>query len=274
MKRKPLASAALFDSAPAAQLPPFYSALSLNRESVDSFAEYPFNIPALRALDSIELHPKITFFVGENGSGKSTLLEAIAVNQGVNAEGGSPNFRFSTRESHSALHACIELEKPPKSRRVSDCFFLRAESFFNVATEIERIDKECDDPNITTPPLIDSFGGKSLHEQSHGESFFTLMDRRFRGDGFYLMDEPEAALSPSRQMTMLAVLHRHISDGSQFIIATHSPILMAYPDAFIYAFSEKGIQRIAYEETEQYRITRDFLNRREKMLKILLSDEE
>jgi predicted ATPase len=119
-----------------------------------------------------------------------------------------------------------------------------------------------------------SYGGKSLHEQSHGESFFALIDRRFHGDGIYLLDEPEAALSPTRQMSLLAILHRHISDGSQFIIATHSPIIMAYPDAYIYSFGANGTRRVEYEETEHVRVTRDFLTRREKMLEILLSDDE
>lgn len=270
-KRKPLA--ANFFDGPPQPLQPFYTALRVQHGGEEERVQYPYNIPALRALEKLELHPKITFFIGENGSGKSTLLEAIAISLHVNPEGGSQNFRFATRAaSHTEIFLPVELEQPPRRRRPTDIYFLRAESFFNVASELERLDE--DPPRSKeVPPLINAYGGKSLHEQSHGESFFALLDRRFHGDGFYLLDEPEAALSPSRQMTMLAILHRHISDGSQFVIATHSPILMAYPDATIYSFTATGIERVEYEQTEHFRVTRDFLNRREKMLAILLSDE-
>ena len=184
-------------------------------------------------MESVPLHPKATFFIGENGSGKSTLLEALAVNLDINPEGGSKNFRFETRASHSNLCDHIRLEKRG-FRRMTDSFFLRAESFFNVATEIEKLDE-----GGRSPRIINSYGGKSLHEQSHGESFFALVNERFHGDGFYLLDEPEAALSPSRQMAMLAILHRHISDVTGvLVIATHSPIIMAYPDAYIYSFGK------------------------------------
>ncbi len=234
------------------------------QEKVPSFEQFPFFLPAVRHLtERLEFHPAVTFFVGENGSGKSTLLEALAIAMGFNPEGGSRNFRFSTRASHSNLHEFLRLGKGIK--RPKDSFFLRAESYFNVATEIEALDAE---PSFS-PPVIDSYGGRSLHEQSHGESFFALLMNRFRGKGLYFLDEPEAALSPTRQLAMLARMYDLIQDNSQFIIATHSPILLAYPDADIYQLSPDGIEKIDYTDTEHYRITRDFLNNPEQALKIL-----
>ena len=203
----------------------FVRSVVLRREKVASFDQYPFSLPAIKSLQQIDLHAKVTFFVGENGSGKSTLLEAIAVALGFNAEGGSKNFRFGTRRSHSVLNEYLRIVKGVKRPR--DGFFLRAESFFNVATEIEKLDAE---PSFG-PPVIDSYGGRSLHEQSHGESFLALMLERFGGRGLYILDEPEAALSPQRQLAVLSRIHDLVLDDSQFIVATHSPILMAYPDA-------------------------------------------
>lgn len=165
--------------------------IKLRRERVSSFEQYPFSLAVARNLHTLPLHPAVTFIVGENGSGKSTLLEAIAVAWGFNPEGGTKNFRFQTRGSHSNLHEYLTLVKGV--RRPKDGFFLRAESFFNVATDIERMDAE----PAPAPPIIDSYGGRSLHEQSHGESFFALMMNRFNGNAFYVLDEPEAALSPS-----------------------------------------------------------------------------
>jgi predicted ATPase len=233
---------------------------------VPSFEKYPFSLPAVRNLDVLKLHPKVTFFIGENGSGKSTLMEAIAVAWGFNAEGGTKNFRFGTRVSHSELEQYLRLSRGVK--RPNDGFFLRAESFFNVATEIEKLDAE---PAIS-PPVINSYGGRSLHEQSHGESFMALLLNRFGGNGFYLLDEPEAALSPQRQLAVLSRIHQLVMDDSQFIIATHSPILMAYPNATIYSFSPEGIGTVNYEDTEHFLVTRDFLVNPERMLKKLLSD--
>ncbi|HTV84987.1 MAG TPA: AAA family ATPase [Dyella sp.] len=240
--------------------------IGLKRDKVPSFEHYPFSLPAVRALDTLEPHPKVTFFVGENGSGKSTLLEAIAVAMGFNAEGGSKNFRFGTRLSHSALNEYLRIAKGV--RRPRDGFFLRAESFFNVATEIERLDLE---PGFG-PPIIGSYGNHSLHEQSHGESFMALLVNRFGGRGVYLLDEPEAALSPQRQLAALARIHELVCADSQFIIATHSPILMAYPNAWIYQFTEHGIERVAYEDTEHYRITRSFITDPQRMLHSLMQD--
>lgn len=242
----------------------FASRVSLQRNDVESFDQYPFSLPAIRHLDALELHPKVTFIVGENGSGKSTLLEAIAISLGFNPEGGTKNFRFGTRASHSMLHEHIRVAKG--YRRPRDGFFLRAESFYNVATEIENLDAAFS----FGPPVIDSYGGRSLHEQSHGESFLALMMNRFGGHGLYVLDEPEAALSPQRQLSVLSRIHDLINDDSQFIIATHSPILMAYPDSWIYSCSPSGLSRVAYRDTEHYQVTHDFLSNPERMLRVLL----
>lgn len=244
---------------------PYVSRVALLRDKVPSFDHYPFCLPALRTFDRIDFHPKVTFLVGENGSGKSTLLEAIAVSLGFNAEGGSKNFRFETRRSHSKLHAYLRLSKGIKRPR--DGYFLRAESFFNVATEIEHLDAE---PSFG-PPVIASYGGHSLHEQSHGEAFLALVTERFSGKGLYLLDEPEAALSPQRQLAVLSRMHDLVLDDSQFIVATHSPILMAYPDACIYQCGQDGVSKIDYEDTEHYRVTHDFLANPERMLRTLLA---
>jgi predicted ATPase len=228
-------------------------ALKLKRDKVPSFDFYPYSLAAIRHLETLELHPAVTFIVGENGSGKSTLLEAIAVGAGFNAEGGTKNFRFDTRRSHSPLHENITLVKSAK--RMRDGFFLRAESFFNVATEIEHLDEE----PAPGPPIIDSYGGRSLHEQSHGESFFALMNSRFGGAGFYVLDEPEAALSPTRQLAMIARMHELVRKKSQFVVATHSPILMAYPNAWIYQIGKTGLERVKLEDTEHYVVAKRVL---------------
>ena len=211
----------------------------------------------------IELSKNITFFVGENGSGKSTLLEAIAVNFGFNAESGSRNFTFSTTSTHSDLYKNIRLGK---GLRPKDGFFLRAESFYNAASYIDELDREA--PSFHK--LIDSYGGVSLHNQSHGESFLALVQNRFGDNGLYILDEPEAALSPMRIMTLMVEIDRLRRAGSQFIIATHSPILLTMPDSEIFEFSENGISKVHYKDTEHYQITRNFLENPEKMLKYLL----
>ncbi len=234
----------------------YLSRVSLLRDKVESFDRYPFCLPAIRSFEWIDLHPKVTFIIGENGSGKSTLLEAIAVALGFNAEGGTKNFRFGTRGSHSELHDYLRIAKG--IRRPNDGFFLRAESFFNVATEIENLG------------VGDSYGGRSLHEQSHGEAFLALMMERFGGHGVYILDEPEAALSPQRQLAVLSRIHDLVLDDSQFIIATHSPILMAYPDACIYQCGADGISQTFYQDTEHFQVTRDFLDNPERMLRILM----
>jgi len=226
--------------------------LTLKRDEVESFDRYPFNLPAVKTLERLELHPKVSFFVGENGSGKSTLLEALAVSLGFNPEGGTRNFNFGTRASHSVLHEYLRVAKGVKRWR--DGFFLRAESFFNVATEIERLDE-----GPGGPLVVGSYGGRSLHEQSHGEAFLKLLRERFGGRSLFLLDEPEAALSPQRQLDALERMHDLVRQGSQFVIATHSPILMAYPDAWVYRFDADGIHRVGYEDTEHFRVMRDFM---------------
>jgi predicted ATPase len=239
----------------------FIRSIKLIPDRVVDFSAYPFNIPAVRAIKELDLHPKATFLVGENGSGKSTLIEAIAILAGFNAEGGSKNFNFATRRSESKLHTAMRLVRG--YRREKDGFFLRAESFFNVATQVDDLG------------VGGSYGDTSLHEQSHGESFLALLKNRFRAEGLYVLDEPEAALSPARQLTLLARMHELIERGhSQFIIATHSPIVLAYPDAAIYLLSEEGIAPVAYEQTEHFALTRDFLLHRERFFRDLFNEDE
>lgn len=236
--------------------PGYLHQIQLRRDSIPSYQNYPFNIPALNKLDILELHPEVTFFVGENGSGKSTLIEAIAVCLGLNPEGGGRNFNFTTRASHSQLG---EFLRPVRGvKRPKDDFFLRAESFFNVATEIEHL------------KVGRAYGKQSLHERSHGESFIDLLSKRFFGNGLYLLDEPEAALSPTAQLSALRLIHEIVQDQSQFIICTHSPILMAYPNSIIYLLADEGIEKIQYEATEHFITTKSFLQNPTKMIKELL----
>lgn len=236
-----------------------YVLLDRSRATLDS--KYAAELPAIKSLDRLELHPRVTFFIGENGSGKSTLLEAMAVADGFNAEGGTRNFNFHSKDSHSDLYKWVRLGRSSRGRRRSDGFFLRAESFYNVASEIEKLG------------LDTLYSHRSYHEQSHGESFIDLMTNRLRGDGLYLLDEPEAALSPQRQLAFLVAMHELVEKEAQFVIATHSPIIMAYPNAWIYEFGPRGIQRVEYRETEHYRVTHAFLNRPDQMLRQLLGED-
>ncbi len=209
----------------------------------------------------------VTFFVGENGTGKSTLLEAIAVAYGFNAEGGSKNFTFSTNATHSELCEHLSIAKRGYAE---DGFFLRAESLYNVATNIDDMDKE---PSFD-PKIIGGYGGVSLHRQSHGESFLAIVQNRFFGRGMYILDEPEAALSPMRLLTLMAEMNELVKKDSQFIIATHSPILLAFPEAEILEFSQHGIHKAEYKETEHYQVTKRFLENPEKMLDYLLNETD
>ena len=243
----------------------FLHRIALQRETVPSFDEYPFALPAVRDLDVIELTEPVTFFAGENGFGKSTLLEAIAIAWGFNPEGGGANFRFETRRAHSDLSRHLRLTRGVT--RARDGYFLRAESFFNVASEIERLD---DEP-ATSPPITPAYGGVSLHQQSHGESFMALLRNRFRARGLYILDEPEAALSPNRQLEALLRIHELVQRNSQFIIATHSPIIMAYPAAQILLLDGGTPVPVSYEETEHFSVTRRFLNDHRAILRELLS---
>jgi len=244
----------------------FIFSIGLKKEKIQNYDKYPFSLPIVKYFKDIDLNPSVTFIVGENGSGKSTLLEAIAVSLGFNPEGGTRNFGFNTRESHSDLYKYLRIAKGIKRPKTG--FFLRAESFFNVATEIEQLDE---DP-WGGPPIIDSYGGISLHEQSHGESFFSLMRNRFGSKGLYILDEPEAALSPNKQMAMITLMNDLIKKGSQFIISTHSPILLSYPKSTIYEIRDKGLERVDYEDTDTFAITKQYLNNYQSMLKILLED--
>ena len=235
---------------------PYLKEIALKRESIEDFDSYPFCIPAIRKLKTLKFHPDVTFFVGENGSGKSTLIEAIAVALGYNPEGGTKQSQFTTSRTHSELHRHLRLVRSFK--KPGDEYFLRAESFYNLATFMEETG------------YLRGYGGKSLHQQSHGESFMATLLNKLTGGGLYIMDEPEAALSPSRQMAALSAIHHLVEQDSQFIIATHSPILLAYPRACIYQLDDGALRKITYEETEHFSVTRQFLNGYQQLLKILM----
>lgn len=218
---------------------------------------YLRNIDAISGVEKISFDSPITFFVGENGSGKSTLLEAIAIASGFNPEGGTKNYSFSTYDSHSELCNAIRLSR---TQNATWGFFLRAESFYNVATKEDEYSHD-----IGGVPL-------NLHKKSHGESFLTMMQNSFRSKGLYILDEPEAALSPQRQLTLLVEINKCIEKGSQFIIATHSPIILGMPGAQILSFDDGNIHECMYEETDSYQITSMFINDKERLLSKLLED--
>ncbi len=231
--------------------------------------DYISSLPVVRHLadmGELRFNKPVTFIVGENGVGKSTLVEALAVAMGFNAEGGTRNFRFSTENTHSSLYRYLTVVKGLKYPK--DGFFLRAESFYNVATNIDEMDRE---PGFG-PPVIDSYGGVSLHEQSHGESFMALVENRFGGNGVYILDEPEAALSPMRLMTLMARINELVKKNSQFIISTHSPMLMTLPGAEIYEITSRGISSVHYNETEHFQTMKNFLDAPERSLKYLLEE--
>lgn len=221
---------------------------------------YPWDLPVVGALAGaagLALDPRVTYLVGENGSGKSTLVEALAVAAGMNPEGGGRNFDVSTRASHSDLGGTLRLVRG--ARRPRTDFFLRAESLFTAATYLENLS---DDP-------LQAYGGRSLHEQSHGESFLAVLIKRFGPDGLYLLDEPEAALSPQNCLTFLRRVDELVRAGSQFVVATHSPIVLAYPGALIYECGPAGIEPISYDDAEPVRLMRAFLGAPERFVERL-----
>ena len=232
-------------------------------------ARYPFNLPivrAVRAAGGFDLSPGVTAIVGENGSGKSTLVEAMAVALGLNPEGGSRSLRFSTRATESGLGKYARAVRAPGRERRS--FFLRAESFYNVATQIDQVDGGSSE-------LLAAYGGRSLHARSHGESFIDLLRHRFGPSGLYLLDEPEAALSVQGCMAALALIDQYVKTGAQFIIATHSPILLAVPGATIVQIEDDGtFGRVDYDTCRTVTAMRGFLDSPQRVLRYLLVDDE
>lgn len=242
----------------------FLKKITLLRDEGEETEGYPFTIPSIQSMTELDITKKVTFFVGENGSGKSTLLEGIADLCGFNPAGGGRNNLYEVDASESVLSDHLRLSWMPK---VTNGFFLRAESFYHFASHIDELAKQPFD-------TYGAYGGKSLHEQSHGESFLSLFINRFKGRGIYLLDEPEAALSPQRQLTFLRVMHDLVQEADcQFIIATHSPIILGYPDATILSFDDGAITETDYEATEHFQITKYFLDHREKFLQDILKDE-
>jgi predicted ATPase len=246
---------------------PFIRSLSIDRAAVGDLTAYPFSIPAIASLHELDLDPYVTFLAGPNAAGKSTLIEAIAVACGLNPEGGSRNFTFQTRASHSPLGDVMRLVRGARTPKTD--FFLRAEAFFNLASAIEDLDNE---PGGGAK-IIASYGGRSLHEQSHGQSFLALLVQRFGPNGLYLLDEPESALSPQGQLAMLRRLYELVAEGCQFVIATHSPILLSFPHARIYELTDDGIATVAYDATETVTLYRSFLAAPEAYLRHLSADE-
>ena len=232
----------------------FIKGVRIDWDNIERYS-YLRNIRTIAGINSLTFHSPITFFVGENGSGKSTLLEAMAVAYGFNPEGGTVNYNFSTYDSHSGMCDAITLSK--SFMKVYCGYFLRAESFYNVATKEEEYSE-------------DSWNKLHLHQKSHGESFLTIINEYFKSNGLFFLDEPEAALSPQRQMTLLLKIAETAKKNSQFFIVTHSPVLLTLPGAEILSFDNGNLHKIKYEDTESYRITEMFINHREQILKRLL----
>ena len=225
--------------------------------------EYPYNIPAILHLNEFVFKSNVTFIIGENGSGKSTFIEAIAVSLGLNPEGGSSYLNYHTYDTHSSLFNDLKLTRGPY--RNKDSFFLRAESFYNVASELDRI--------TDSWRMMRNYGGR-IHERSHGEGFLSVILNRLSGNGLYIFDEPESALSINSLYTLMVKMHELEKKNSQFIIATHSPILLAYPGADIYTITDNGFEPTRYEESMPYLLTKQFILNRERVLNELLGDEE
>ncbi len=227
---------------------------------------YLNRLPVVKHLaeKKIEFHRQVAFFAGENGAGKSTLIEALAVSQGFNPEGGSRNFHFSTRVTHSELCDYLRVARGVIRERTG--FFLRAESYYNVATNIDELDE------VPGPggPLIAHYGGRSLHRQSHGESFLALAENRFGAKGLYILDEPEAALSPRGIIRLMQRMDELVKQDCQFIISTHSPMLLCFPGAEVYRITEQGIDSVRFRDTDHYRTTVRFLQNPESAIEDIL----
>ncbi|WP_261304286.1 AAA family ATPase [Paenibacillus andongensis] len=237
----------------------YLRSLEILRNNQTDPKSYPFSIPAVKSLKSLAFRTNVTFLVGENGSGKSTLLEAIAYQSGFNTAGGGKNNDYDVDASHSILGDHIRLSWMPK---ITNGFFLRAETFYHFASHLD-----------TLPESLQYYGGRSLHEQSHGEAFLSLFKHRFGKKAIYLLDEPEAALSPARQLALMRVI-KDLEKEAQFIIATHSPILLGFPDAQIINFDVHPIEEIRYEDTLHYIVTRRFLENRKTVLQELFSESD
>ena len=236
--------------------------ITLERDKVEDFSQYPFNIEVVKKFNELNFKSPVTFFVGENGIGKSTFIEAIAVALNLPSEGGTENFRYETKNTTSKLADYLRIGtfNKPKTK-----FFLRAESFYNFSSAVQRLVEE--DGFYS---LYKSYGG-NLHECSHGESFLKLVQNRFTGNGLYILDEPEAALSPQRQLSLLYLIDKLAKEGSQFIIATHSPILISYRDGVILDLNN-DFKEIKYTDTEIYQLYRMYLDDAEGMQHRLLDE--
>jgi predicted ATPase len=244
--------------------------ITILRERVEDWERYPFSVPAIAGLEELTLKSRLCFLSGENGTGKSTLLEAIAAHYGFGREGGNRNFFNDSTDSNHSIDALVRALRLSFDKRTGAGYFLRAESFFNTVSHMDALDKEPSD----SPPITAFYGGRSLHTRSHGETFFTLLELKFRRNGLFLLDEPEAALSPQRQLSFIVLMHdvlRRFRDA-QFIISTHSPVLLGYPDAQILSFDDGRIHEIEYEETLPLQIVRRFVNDRESFLEELLEE--
>lgn len=242
----------------------YLKSIDINKTQIPT-NDYICNLPIIKNFQKINFKNPVTIFVGENGMGKSTLIEAIAVKWGFNPEGGGINFNFQTRRTHSELNKYITLIKTPYHPK--DGYFFRAESLYNIASNIEDLDSiKCN-----APPISDAYGGKSLHNQSHGESFLSIFFKRFLGNGLYILDEPEAALSPISQMSLIIRINELVNLNSQFIISTHSPILLTLPNAQIFEIKNNGIFEKQYFETEHYKLMKNFFENPNQILKSLLN---
>lgn len=246
---------------------PYLDTIQVNLDETVDTTKYPYTIPLIRNLKTIQLPTQVTFFIGENGSGKSTLLEAIAHEAGFGSEGGSKNIQFKTsaQEHYTGPESLANQIRLSWRKKPRNGYFFRAESFYNVANYLETLH----DPEKSLRP----YGGNSLHQQSHGESFLSFFSNRLGSSGFFIFDEPEAALSPQRQLSLLSIINKVCKNpNAQFIIATHSPLLLAYPDATIYSCDGDRLTQVTYKDTEHYRITKSFLDNPDRYLNLLFKE--